>query len=185
MKDKKTRLNLGCGLDYRKGNWLNMDFNRTVKADIYCDIEKGIPLETNSIDYVYADMVLEHVKDIFFVMDELWRVCKPGAIIEIYVPHYSGVYATKHLAHYKCYGIGSFDIMRKEITFAGERYNKALFRLKKEELIFWTHDSAKFKWIYYITPNFLFNFSRMWQQFIERFFPLSFDEIHYILEVEK
>jgi hypothetical protein len=130
-------------------------------------------------------MVLEHVKDIFFVMDELYRICKSGAIIEIWVPHFDGVYASKHLAHYKYFGIGSFDIMLEEDSFAGERYNKAKFKIVKEKLVFWSHDSAKFKWIYKIFPDFLFNFSRTYQQIVERFFPIRFDEITYKLEVIK
>jgi len=102
------KLNIGCGKDYKNG-WLNVDFNKEVKADIYCDLEKKLPFKDSEFDYVLIDNVLEHVKNHLQLIDEMWRITKNKGIIEVYVPHFTSMYGFKHLTHYKVYGIGSFD----------------------------------------------------------------------------
>jgi ubiquinone/menaquinone biosynthesis C-methylase UbiE len=178
------KLNLGCGNDYRKG-WINLDFNKDVKADFYCDINGKLPFNDNEFDYIYIDNVLEHIKEILNLFDELYRISKDGAIFEIYVPHYSGIYALKHLTHYHYFGIGSLDIMRTESLFNKERYTKARFILLKEELIFIHHNSLSLKSLNKLHFNWIFNLSRPWQLFLERFFVFGFDEIYYKVKVFK
>lgn len=39
---KKVKINLGCGNEYKKG-WINVDFNKEVKADICADLSKRLP----------------------------------------------------------------------------------------------------------------------------------------------
>lgn len=118
-------------------------------------------------------------------MDEIHRICKNKAIIKIYAPHFSGVYALKHLAHYRYFGVGTFDIMRPEKGFNGERYTKARFKLNKEKLLFFHHNLDRFKFFSKIPINWLFNLNRTWQQLMERFQFFGFDEIYYELEAHK
>lgn len=183
------KLNLGCGRDYREG-WINLDFNKEVKADIYHDLEKfPYPFKDNEFDLIYLDNVLEHVKDIFKCIDELWRISKPEAIIIIFVPHFSGIYATKHLAHYHQFGMGTFDIY-KEISgldkgFNDERYGKARFEIIEQKLLYFHHNSVEIPLLSKLPINGLFNFSRNWKLILEKFFPLKFDEITYKLKVIK
>lgn len=177
----KVRINLGSGTDYKKG-WYNIDKNDKVKADKYESIDLGFYyLKDNSVDYILVDHTMEHLIDVFFVMDEIYRVLKPGGTVEIYVPHYSGVYALKHLDHKHYFGIGSFDIMTKKGAFNREQYNACKFDLIEEKLIFWHHKSVSFSWIYKIFPDFIFNFNRTWRQLVERFWIFGFDEIKYVL----
>lgn len=91
MSKKDDKLNLGCGRDYRKG-FVNIDINEEVKKDFKVDFEKGLKLfKDNTFNYVYSRHVLEHIdpRKLRFIMDEIYRVCKPGAIVDIYVPHFS------------------------------------------------------------------------------------------------
>lgn len=181
------RLNIGCGFDYRK-DWVNMDFNKGVKADVYHNFEKlPLPFKDNEFDFILLDNVLEHVKsDIYLKMiDELWRIGKKGAIIEIWTPHYSGMYASKHPTHHKYFGIGSFDTWRVEEAFNGERYGKARFRIKEEKLLFFHHKLANMKFLSILPINWIFNFGRFYRQLMERFMFLGFDEIMHRLEVVK
>lgn len=76
------KLNIGCGNDYKKG-WINLDFNKNVKADVYCNLEKKLPFEDNSFDEVYSRCVLEHMKNPFNLILEMKRVCKKGGKIII------------------------------------------------------------------------------------------------------
>jgi len=182
----KIYLNLGCGNTYKRA-WINVDCNKDVKADIYADFTKKLPFKNNSVDVVLLDHVLEHIpSDKYFgFIDELYRICKSNAKIEIYVPHYSGMYALKHPTHYKYFGIGSMDLFRPEPVFNGERYCKARFELLEEKLIFWHHNLVNFNFLSKIPLNWLFNFSRGWQLLMEKFHIWGFDEIKFVLEVKK
>jgi len=180
------KINLGCGNDYKEG-WVNVDFNKEVKSDICADFTKKLPFKDDYADMVLLDNVLEHIKSdkYLFFLEELHRICKKGAKIHIYVPHYSGMYALKHPTHYSYFGIGSFDTMRPEECFSGERYTKARFKLKRERLLFFHHNLISFGLLSKLPINWLFNFSRLWQQIMERFQVFGFDEIYYQLEVYK
>lgn len=184
---KQNKLNLGCGNDYRKG-WVNVDINKEVKADWHMDIEEGLPLfSDNSFSLVELDMCLEHTKNVAFVMDEVWRVCKPKGIVEIWVPHCGGVYALQHLGHKSYYGIGTLDVFKPTGAFTGERIGKARFNIIEEKLVYWSHNSANYR-IFSVLLNpvdLLSNFGRTWQKCIEKFVPLRYDEIYYKLEAIK
>jgi ubiquinone/menaquinone biosynthesis C-methylase UbiE len=54
------------------------------------DVDKGLPFKMNSVEEIYTSHVLEHVDNLEFVMEEIYRVCKPNAKIIIKVPHFSG-----------------------------------------------------------------------------------------------
>ena len=101
------KINLGCGQDY-KNRWINVDFNKKINADVYCDLTKRLPFKNDYADVIFMDNVIEHIKpDRYFqFLDEIHRICKKGAVIHIYAPHYSGMYALKHPTHYKFFGIG-------------------------------------------------------------------------------
>ncbi len=184
MAQVKIKLNVGCGDDYKKG-FINLDFNKEVKADIYHNLEKRFPFTDNEFDYILLDNVLEHIPNLFKIIDELFRISKPDAIIDIYVPHFSGIYASKHPAHFHQFGIGTFDIYKPEGIFNKERYGKARFKILKQELIYFHHKAAEIPFLPKLPINFLFNFSRKWQLILEKFFPLKFDEIHFVLQTKK
>lgn len=181
-----VKLNLGCGRDYRPG-WVNVDFNRAVRVDVHSDFTQGLPFAPNSVDRVVLDNVLEHVKreHYFRFLSDLHRACKPGATIEVYVPHASGMYALKHPTHYNFYGIGSFDTFKPNAPFNGERYCTARFQVRKEKLLFFHHNLVNARFLSRLPVNGLFNLSLLWQELMERFQFLGFDEIYYQLEVVK
>ena len=91
MNEKSAKLNLGCGRDYREG-FVNIDINEDVKKDFKVNVEEGLKqFEDNSFDYVYSRHVLEHIdpRKLRLLMDEVYRVCNSGAIVDIYIPHFS------------------------------------------------------------------------------------------------
>jgi Methyltransferase domain len=180
------KLNLGCGRDYRDG-CVNVDFNLEVRADLYADLSVNLPFADDSIDEVLLDNVLEHIPRprYFLFMDDLYRVCKAGARISVYVPHYSGMYAFKHPAHYVYFGVGTMHLHQPEILFSGERYSKARFNVVEERLLFFHHNLVNHRLLSKLPINWLFNFSLDWKQLMERFQFFGFDEIYYSLEVVK
>jgi hypothetical protein len=83
------RLNLGSGQHPIDG-WVNVD--KFGSPDVRWDLEQfPWPWETGSVDAVKLTHVLEHLgksADVYFrILQELYRVCKHGAEIEIVVPH--------------------------------------------------------------------------------------------------
>ena len=184
-----TKLNLGCGNEYKEG-WINIDVNKKVKADIYHDLTKRFPFKDGYIDEILLDNVLEHIKkDYYFkFLKEIHRICKKGAKIHIYVPHFSGMYAFTHPTHYNYFGVGSFDIWKPEDTATGERYgdDKVRFDVKEEKLLFFHHNLTNFKFLSKLPINWIFNFGgRNYQQLWQKFYIWGFDEIYYQLEVIK
>lgn len=71
------KLNLGCGNNYLKG-YINVDRVPGI-ADLVYDLDEfPYPWPDNSVDEILMRHVLEHLQDIRKVMDELWRILKPG-----------------------------------------------------------------------------------------------------------
>ena len=183
------RLNLGCGTIYKEG-WINVDFNKEVRADIYCDCTKKLPFKNNNVDEILLDNVLEHIEKRFLMkfIDEIWRICKNGAIIKINVPHYTSVVAFKHLTHYNYFGVGSFEIADVKGAWKGERYGKARFNILKEKLGVLYYNSRYFGFANLLVKplNLFFNLGGIrWKQFWEKFNILGFEEIYYELQVVK
>jgi|OSPMetMinimDraft_2_1075162.scaffolds.fasta_scaffold00506_10 ubiquinone/menaquinone biosynthesis C-methylase UbiE len=55
--------------------------------DILFDLENGIPMPDNSCEYIQANQLVEHIRNIEKLFREMYRVCKNGAIIHIETPH--------------------------------------------------------------------------------------------------
>lgn len=55
----------------------------------FIDLNKDWPFKDNSVDEIYAEMVLEHLNDIKHFFNEVYRVCKNNARITIRVPFFS------------------------------------------------------------------------------------------------
>jgi len=112
-----VKLNLGSGNDYRQG-YVNIDISPEYNPDMVCDLSKGIPFDDNSVSYVYAHHFLEHIEDIIFMMNEIWRVCCADAQVEIEVPHQSSLMAFADPTHKRIFNEESF----KYFCSNGEHY---------------------------------------------------------------
>ena len=81
------KVNLGCGEKYLPG-WTNCDVVKEVKADVYFDAEKfPYPLPSDAAEEILMDNVLEHLEDIPGVMNECFRILKPGGVLVVKVPY--------------------------------------------------------------------------------------------------
>ena len=85
------RLNLGCGNRKLEG-YLNVDSAPACRPDSIVDLERfPWPWPDGSADEVVLRHVLEHLgadTAVYLkVMQELYRVCAPGAAITVTVPH--------------------------------------------------------------------------------------------------
>jgi SAM-dependent methyltransferase len=84
---KPLRVELGCGANKKEG-FFGIDVEPLPGVDKVMNIEKTpLPFEDNSVDYIYSSHTFEHLTDFPYVFREIFRVCKPGAIIEIWTPY--------------------------------------------------------------------------------------------------
>jgi len=86
------KVNLGGGRKNLGEGWTLVDFNPSVNPDYCIDLNNAnikLPFEDNSVEEVAAHHILEHL-DVGFIplMIEIYRVCKPGAIVDVIVPHH-------------------------------------------------------------------------------------------------
>lgn len=82
------KINIGAG-DTRYEGFVNVDYDARCKPEYVVNLEQEpLPFEDNTVEQVIAHHVLEHMGDGYFhILQELYRVCKHGAIIDIRVPH--------------------------------------------------------------------------------------------------
>jgi ubiquinone/menaquinone biosynthesis C-methylase UbiE len=88
-----VRLDIGCGRSKFKGT-LGVDLVALPGVDVVADLTRGLPFKDSSISEIYTSHTLEHVDNLTAVMEELWRVCKPNALVHIWVPHASCPFVT-------------------------------------------------------------------------------------------
>lgn len=101
IKPKSRKLNIGCGTDIKKG-WINLDKSNLIKGvDVTHDLDEyPWPFPNNYFDEVYAQDVIEHLKDLFKTMQEIHRISKNGATVRIIVPYWHSSAAFYPHHHY-------------------------------------------------------------------------------------
>jgi len=74
------------GVDF--GNWNNNDLKSKNIRPIILDIEKeSLPFKNNLLDFVIANQILEHTKEIFWINHEIFRSLKVGGYLFLGVPN--------------------------------------------------------------------------------------------------
>lgn len=98
------KLNIGCGKNILKG-FINVDRFPQDSGVRKVDLEKPLPFKDNSFSFIKAYHILEHIIKYEELLTELWRVCKPNAIIDIEVPHFSSssAFCSTHVRFFRCY----------------------------------------------------------------------------------
>jgi len=87
--DTSIKLNLGCGLNHKPG-YVNVD--KYGRPDIRQDLETfPWPWEESTVSEIVLNHVLEHLGEsstvYLKIIQEIYRVCTPGANVHIAVPH--------------------------------------------------------------------------------------------------
>lgn len=82
------KINIGAG-DVKLEGYVTLDYDALSNPDYQLDVEKdGFPFEDNTVEAVVAHHILEHLGEGYFhCLQEIYRVCKHGAIVDIRVPH--------------------------------------------------------------------------------------------------
>lgn len=113
------KLNLGSSRKILPG-WLNIDIYPFEGIDIIADLNARWPWEDNSIHYIRAFDLIEHLRDPIHTMNEGWRVLKHGGIFEILVPSTDGRGAFQDPTHVSYWNYNSFAYYSK--SFLADLY---------------------------------------------------------------
>lgn len=117
------RLNIGCGRSPMAG-WINVDSASLPGVDIVCDLEtvrgSPIPLPDDSVDEFLLSHVIEHIRDSLGLMQELWRLARPGAISAIRCPYGGSDAAWEDQTHVRAYFVGSFGFFSQPHYWRGD-----------------------------------------------------------------
>jgi predicted SAM-dependent methyltransferase len=90
-----SRLNLGCGRNLRQG-WINLDIHPYPGVDMVLDLnqpspggarEPFLPIPDDSVEEFLLSHILEHVHEPLRLMQELWRIAIPGAVMTVRCPY--------------------------------------------------------------------------------------------------
>jgi SAM-dependent methyltransferase len=129
---------LGCGARKTPGAF-GIDASPLPGVDLVHDLlDRPYPLPENSADEVVLHHVLEHFTDPLPVMEEVWRIIRPGGRVRIRTPHYSGRYAWNDPSHRRAFTSESFH-------YFGENdysyYTRARFRVREVRLHYFMEEN--------------------------------------------
>jgi len=88
-------VNLGSGRSRKRTGQINVDCLPGENVDVVCDLDVfPWPLDDNCAEEIIAKHILEHLSDLPRVMDECWRIIKPGGVMNIEVPDAANIRLT-------------------------------------------------------------------------------------------
>lgn len=157
--NKNLKINLGGGPNKKEG-FINIDHLPLPEVDIVANLEKGIPLEDNSVIQVEALSILEHLSDTCFIMEEIYRVCAKDAKVIITVPYLKSTAAFKDPTHKRFFSERTFEYFDRSFIERGAIPDyglKSNFKIEKisykyynpsglRALIFNNHFFTRFFW---------------------------------------
>lgn len=102
-------LELGCGFSKTPGA-VGVDIIEGSQADIIHDLNTfPYPFSDNEWDRILCRCVLEHLDDFVGAVEEIWRIARPGAVIEVCGPFMSSVNFYSDPTHKRAFTSKTFD----------------------------------------------------------------------------
>jgi hypothetical protein len=140
MESEIRRLHWGCD-DITPDNWINSDIQEGPGIDISCDILDGLPLDSNSIDYISSQHTLTclEIYDVKGALRELHRVLKLGGVLRLSLPDLDRAIAAYQRGEWNYFWYGwSWDTISGNFitTILAHSCNRSLFTYEfAEELL--------------------------------------------------
>lgn len=114
------RLNAGSGRTLFS-DCVNVDLTLNEGADFACDLNGRLPFNDDTFDSVWCSHTLEHLTNPLGFMQELHRVCAPGAVAIFKVPYGSSDNAWTDPTHVRAYFLDSFGYF-SQAAYVGADY---------------------------------------------------------------
>jgi SAM-dependent methyltransferase len=102
-------IDLGCGRNKIDG-CIGFDIQSLPGVDIVGDANFTLPFADNCADIIYAYDFLEHINNDkrIHIMSEIWRILKPGGLLDSKTPSTDGRGAFQDPTHYSFWNENSF-----------------------------------------------------------------------------
>ncbi len=110
---KVTKVELGCGTTKNEG-YLGIDRFPLPNVDIVADLDKGIPLEDNSVEVIFCSHSLEHFENLPNIVNEIYRVCKHKAIVNVLAPYHMETVNLANFYHKQVFNEATFRFFTNE-----------------------------------------------------------------------
>ncbi|MFH1202755.1 MAG: methyltransferase domain-containing protein [Candidatus Omnitrophota bacterium] len=135
-------LDLGCGSRKRAGH-IGLDKVYLDGVDLVCDIERGLPIKSGCVDKIYSNYLFEHIQDMIFLFQEIYRVCRNGAEVEFVVPYYTSINAFKDPTHRNFFTEETFRYFSKDDWYGSDYKINTNFKVVRIKY----HYSNLIKWL--------------------------------------
>ena len=157
------KLHVGCGNVILPG-WTNLDIEKLPGVDIIDDITTLTKIPDNSCEVIYASHVLEHIYDLYDVMEEFTNKITEDGVLIVDVPDSTGLlkrwrmpildFNTKHINHFTLrtllmlgfeHGFETVSVKMYELEFAPclQVYFKKLDVIKESAAHVRTNDEKR------------------------------------------
>jgi len=176
MERQLNILDLGCGNKKRPGS-IGVDFNERTKADVIHNLnEFPYPFESASFDEIYIDNTLEHLDDVIRVMEEVYRISKPGGLVKVIVPYFRSIWANIDPTHKHFFTVESFAYYDPQHIIC-TRYDYTLARFNTEKIVF--NETLDYRWTKKIVVKLANRWPNRYEYYFSHLYPL--DDITFYL----
>jgi SAM-dependent methyltransferase len=104
----KRVLDIGCGRNKLNGS-VGLDHNAYDGVDIVANLEGPLPVPDEQFDLVFANQVLEHVRELTPLLMEIHRILKPGGQLLAHVPYFRSSWAHIDPTHVRSFTLDTLD----------------------------------------------------------------------------
>lgn len=171
---KMVILEMGCGARKRHSDAIGIDALYYEGVDVVGDIFSVLrKFPARSVDMVYSYHFVEHIPDVFHLLEELARVVKQAGVVNFVAPHFSNPYFYSDPTHKSFFGLYTFDYLSTHTPHRRKvpTYQKNLnFELLETHLVF--KDSVSFPLSYGVKKviGLIFDSCNFMREFHERWF---------------
>lgn len=105
---RPVSLAIGAGHEQDSGHY-TLDLRELPTVDVVADLNEPLAdLPDHCVESVHAHHVLEHVRELDALMDELHRVLLPSGRLQVIVPHWANPLGHSDPTHVRLFGLYSF-----------------------------------------------------------------------------
>lgn len=171
--ESPKKLHLGCGNEIKSG-FVNLDSINLPGVDVVHNLNIfPWPFKDNTFSHIFSISTLEHLDNLVKVMEEIHRVCKRGAVIEIRVPHFASLGAYKDPTHKIFFSYYTFDYFAENFDY--NFYTPVRFKIIERKIIY----GGAFKMFQGVSNL----FPKVHEIFLRKFLPVQ--DLYFKLEVIK